>query len=187
MRRRCYLTICLLAVVTLVVSNLSIGGVRELSESEELRVRVIVSAFETDVKWAEGLLQDLAEKHPELAAIVVLELAKANPEVALMVIADLAKANPEVAVRALVIIAITSTELVKTKPKMAKSLQAVLTEAVVQMVDKTPQVAATVVVSIELAVKKGEVSSEIGVNVREEVIAAGLKKSYLTAASPIRP
>lgn len=96
-------------------------------------------------------------------------------------IRDLAKTYPKVAVMAILRIASDSEELSKTSPKEAKALEAVIIESIKQMMEETPRVAAVAVVSLLKAYP------EIGETAQDEAVAAGLKGSYLRAASPIAP
>lgn len=181
MKRSRYLIICLLSVVILVIGSLSISGAQELSEIEQIQIDMMMAAFKIDPTWAMGLMENFAKTTPKLAAVAILELAKASPEVATMVATNLAKTSPEVAVRGLLAITSTSIGLGETQPEMKQALEAIVINAVVQMAKETPQVAAITVASLF------QVSLKIGTAVKQKIIAAGVGKEYLEAATPITP
>lgn len=186
MKRSCCLAISLLTVVILIMGSLPIAGAQELSKSEQIQIDTMTAAFKIDADWAMGLMKNFAKTTPKLAAVAILELAKTSPEVATMVATELAKTSPEVAevaIRGLLAITTTSIDLAKTElgTRQALELRTMVIKAVVQMAKETPQVAAIAMVSLF------QVSPEIGVAVREKIVAAGVKEEYLKAATPITP
>ena len=181
MKKSRYLIICLLSVVILVIGSLSISGAQELSEIEQIQIDMMMAAFKIDPTWAMGLMENFAKTTPKLAAVAILELAKATPEMAVMAVANLAKTSPEVAVRGLLAITITSIELAETQLEMKQALEEIVIKAVVQMVEETPHVAAIVMASLF------QVSPALGTLAKQKIVAAGMGKEYLEAATPITP
>lgn len=138
-------------LVLVMVASFSIVATTEaLSEAEQEEVQGTVAAFETSPAAGMILLESLAEEKPELA---------------IEVIAELAKTMPEVAIRGLLRIASDSEKLFEVSPEKAKALEAVIIEAVKEMMKETPDIAAVAVVSLLLE------APEIGGSTQDEVIA----------------
>lgn len=173
--------VCLVAVLILVAGGLSMSIAHELSEFDQIEVDLIIAAFETDPDWAMGLLEDFAEENPGLAAIAICELCQVNHEWGMMAMVNLALSCPDVAVGALCEMASECRDMYDTDPEAAEILEAMIMETVIQMVDEFPELAATAIVSI------GEEWEEMGVDLKEAALDAGLELSYLAAASPIAP
>ena len=182
--RRIYQTIVFFLTLTMLILSFFIltSTAQQLSETEKEQIQKIIATFASEPELGMKLLEDLAEENPRLAVLAVIQLVKETPklavleppiitpEVVVMVVEGLSRTQPEVAVRSLIRIA-----------EIKAALNAMLTEAVVEMIEDTPGVAAVAVQSIK------RVAPELGASLEEEAVAAGLEKDYLLAASPIMP
>jgi len=183
MKKGIYRTGCILVLVLVAIALFSIGATAEkLSKAEQEKVQTTVTTFQNHYyDTGMTLFGALIKEKPELAVEVIAQLARTMPEEAVKLIRDLAKTHPKIAVRGVLRIASDSEELSKTSPKEAKALEAVVIESIKQMMEETPRVAAVAVVSLL------KTYPEIGETAQDEAVAAGLKSSYLRAASPIAP
>jgi len=171
-------------IFALLVSNLFVAAAlaQDLSEVEIGKVEEIITTFASDPELGMNLLKDLAEENPDLAVLTVIQLVKETPKLAvlepskvtpegvLITVVDLSRTQLEVALRALIRIA-----------EIESALHRILTLIPVEMIEYNPGAAAVAVESIK------RVDPEIGRLLEEEVVAAGLERSYLLAASPIMP
>jgi len=181
MNRGVHQTIVLFLTSSLIVLNFFVPASLAQELTEEEQIERLIATFASDPELGMEHLEELAEENPGLAVLAIVELAKEIPETAVVAIVRLAEINPQVAARGLVTIASICIELKETQPKLAATLEAVLSESIVQMVEAAPGVAAVVVQSI------GQITPELGASLEEEAIGAGLERDYLLAASPIMP
>jgi len=182
--KRIYRMMTCFLIFALLVLSLSIPAslAQDLSEAEIEKIEEIITTFASDPELGMKLLKDLAEENPELAVLTVIQLvreipklavlepSKVTPEVVLITVVDLSRTHLDVALRSLIRIA-----------QIEAALHSILTLIPVEMIEDNPGAAALVVQSIK------RVAPEIGRLLEEEVVAAGLERSYLLAASPIMP
>ena len=128
-----------------------------------------------------GVLEDFAQEKPRIAAIAICELCQVRHEWGMNAVVNLALICPDVSVCALWEMACECRDIHKTEPKRAEILEAMVTETVIELVPVSPVVAARAIVTI------AEEWPEMGWDLEEAALYAGLEESYLAVASPIAP
>ena len=111
----------------------------------------------------------------------LIELFISSPVAAMDQLLELAKTDPQSVALVLAGVAERAYALRATNPDLAASLEDSVALTCVHLLDVDPSAAALAVVTIKDKVP------EVGEWVERVTVAAGLERSYLVAASPVRP